>query len=70
MKFAKWNVKFQHSTISLTILQYKIYRKMKMLQEYWASTVVFIGILSQCGYIKFQFFLHCTPRKRIEKSRK
>ena len=23
---------------------------MKMLQEYWASTVIFIGIFSQCTY--------------------
>ena len=22
-----------------------------MLQEYWASTVIFIGIFSQCGYL-------------------
>ena len=27
-------------------------RKMKMLQEYWASTVIFIGIFSQCA-LKF-----------------
>ena len=32
----------------LTILQYKIHRKMKMLQEYWASTVIFIETLFQC----------------------
>ena len=40
--FQKWY------TIFLTILQYKINRKMKILQKYWASTVIFIGIFSQC----------------------
>ena len=28
---------------------------MKMLQEYWASTVIFIGIISQCIHIFVQF---------------
>ena len=33
----------------LYCIQYEINRKTKMLQEYWASTVIFIGIFSQCG---------------------
>ena len=45
------------SGIFLTILQYKISRKMKMLQEYWASTVIFIGIFSQCNFTRFKLFL-------------
>ena len=32
-----------------SIIQYKISKKMKMLQEYWASTVIFIGFFSLCG---------------------
>ena len=40
-KFTKPSI---NSTIFLTILQYKKNRKMKMLQEYLASTVIFIGI--------------------------
>ena len=37
-------------------IQYEINRKMKMLQEYWASTVIFIGIFSQCAIKHFQQF--------------
>ena len=40
----------------LYCIQYKINRKMKMLQEYWATTVIFIGIFSHC--IKVQ---HIVP---------
>ena len=32
-----------------------------MLQEYWASTVIFIGIFSQCTFFKFELYsLNCT----------
>ena len=34
----------------LFCIQYEINRKMKMLQEYWGSTVIFIGIFSHCGF--------------------
>ena len=33
---------------------------MKMLQEYWASTVIFIGIFSQCSYESFTYQLVCS----------
>ena len=36
----------------LFCIQYEINRKMKMLQEYWASTVIFIGIFAQCNFRK------------------
>ena len=48
-KFTKRSIKFHTIfTIFLTIVRYKINREIKMLQEYWASTVIFIGIFSQC----------------------
>ena len=34
----------------LFCIQYEINRKIKMLQEYWASTVIFIGIFFQCKF--------------------
>ena len=35
---------------------------MKMLQEYWASTIIFIGIFSQCIFMRLSAFL-CIDTK-------
>ena len=37
---------------------------MKMLQEYWASTVIFIGIFSQCGW--FYFFILAKKKSFLQ----
>ena len=54
-KFIKRSIKFHTQFIHIqfhifyTILRYKINRKIKTLQEYWASMVTFIGIFSRCN---------------------